>query len=490
MAITELNATCVESLRSQKGTSRSKIVSVVCLFLLSLASFVAQTEFTSQAYFLGFEEPIILLTATHGSWWILWPLQVFFVACYRTFQKARSKRNVPPRKVSVDPNSLLLDFEQLSEQTIPLARESRVPIQSFEATEPQEDQTSLFKYFKKCLVKQVHNVYHTSILIYEGNVQNDTSTQNLDLLVTKNPRISSSSTLLPCVKDFVSTPAFKYVLVKSAIVSLVVNIAGFTWHAAMALTYASDVTAIYNCSAFTAYAFAIPILNEKFSWLKASSVVIAISGVFIVAYSGADSDDLNTQYPYRLWGNICITIGAILYGYYEVIYKKYICIPDHLSKVITARRQVTFANFVMGLISIITFTSLVPLLLLALALDLKQFNLFDYGEHTKEIWIYIVASMVCNLLFSILFLSLMALTSPVLSSVSSLVTIFLIGIVEWILFGNALGAKQLIGDALVIVGFVVLTVASWNEISEGKEEDEMETASLYSFAASENTLHP
>lgn len=488
MAITELNSQSNASIRSVQSASRTKIISVVCLFLLSLASFVAQTEFTSQAYLLGFKEPLVLLTATHGSWWVLWPLQVFFVAIYRTYQRSRRSKT-SGKKTPQGSSALLLDFEHLVGQANSLSREP-IPSTSFELTRNLDEPTSLYKYFKKSIVKQIHNVYHTGILIFEANVNSDTSTRNLDVLVSKNPRISNSSAILKCFGQFISTPTFKYLFVKSAIVSFVVNLAGFLWHAAMSLTYASDVTAIYNCSAFTAYAFAIPILKEKFSWLKASSVVIAISGVFIVAYSGADSGDLNAQYPYRFLGNIFITIGAILYGYYEVIYKKYVCIPEHLSKVITARRQVTFANFAMGLFSIITFATLVPLLFILELLDIKHFNLFNYGDHTTEIWIYIIASMVCNLLFSVLFLSLMALTSPVLSSVSSLVTIFVIGVVEWILFGNSLGPKQLLGDALVIVGFVILTVASWNEISEGNEEDEMETASLYSFAASDNTIHP
>lgn len=89
-----------------------------------------------------------------------------------------------------------------------------------------------------------------------------------------------------------------------------------------------------------------------------------------------------------------------------------------------------------------------------------------------------------NLLFSAAFLSLMALTSPVLSSVSSLTTIFLIGVVEWVVFGNALDLQQLIGDSFVIVGFVMLTVASWKEISEGNEDDDVEAVSTYSFAMS------
>ena len=35
-----------------------------------------QTEFTSQAYKLKFLEPVVLLAVTHGSWWLLWPIQI------------------------------------------------------------------------------------------------------------------------------------------------------------------------------------------------------------------------------------------------------------------------------------------------------------------------------------------------------------------------------------------------------------------------------
>lgn len=362
-----------------------------------------------------------------------------------------------------------------------------------EAGVPQEPNPPVSKlhpwgYFKRCIVKQVHNVYHSSILVYEPNVNGDRSTSNLGALVEKNPHISSSSSVSACIRSFVATPSFKYVAIKVGLISLVLNIAGFTWYGAMAMTYASDVTAIYNCSAFTAYAFAIPMLNEKFSWLKALSVIIAIAGVFVVAYSGSDSSsDAEEQYPYRFWGNLIISVGAVMYGYYEVLYKKYVCVPHHLSVVVTPRRQLTFSNFVMSLLGVFTVLFLLTLVLLTELFHIHHFNVFDYGEKTGIIWLYISGSIVSNLLFSAAFLSLMALTSPVLSSVSSLVTIFLIGVVEWVMFGNALSVMQLIGDALVIVGFVILTIASWKEISEGNDDDEIESASLYSFAASEDT---
>lgn len=477
MAITELNAPGNASLATVHEASKTKIIFVVLLFLLSLASFICQTEFTSQAYTLGFKEPIVLLTVTHGLWWLLWPIQAFAVSIFRTVQRSRSR---DLRYERLNSNAFLLEHDN--------GRAPPDQVNEIEQSQPQP--LNKFKYFKKCIVKQLHNVYHTLILVYEANVNGDKLTRHLNTLVDQNPHISSSSSITACVKSLVATPAFRYLALKTFLISIVLNVAGVTWYAAMSMTYASDVTAIYNCSAFTAYAFAIPILNEKFSWLKASSVLIAVSGVFVVAYSGADSSESGVQqYPYRFWGNLLISVGAVMYGYYEVLYKRYTCVPAHLAKVITPRRQLTFSNFIMCLMGLSTLLFLFTGVVLAEILHIHHFNLFDYGPNTKAIWLFIFGSIASNLLFSGLFLSLMALTSPVLSSVSSLVTIFLIGIVEWILFGNELGSMQLLGDALVIVGFVILTVASWKEISEGNEDDEMETASFYSFAGSENTVN-
>ncbi|KAG7662385.1 uncharacterized protein J8A68_004156 [[Candida] subhashii] len=451
-------------------TSKTKIVLVAILFMISLASFVMQTELTSQAYLLNFEEPLILLLVTHGSWWLFWPIQIISISLFRTFQKYKKDRGGTNRD-----SHRQAHYQRLSSES-----------QLLEGGEHGGSATtSYFTYFRNCIVKQFHNIYHTSILIYQGNVKGDRTTIHLNHLIENSEHIPHSSSISQCVRAFFKTDSIKYVLIKAFIITTVLTVAGFTWYGAMSMTYAADVTAIYNCSAFTAYAFAIPLLNERFSWLKASSVIIAITGVFIVAYSGADSKtEDETLYPYRFWGNLLILIGAVLYGYYEVLYKKYLCIPYHLTKIITPRRQSTFANFIMGLFGIFTFMIVLTLIIIGQVFHIHNFNFFNYGENTRRIWIYISGSMISNVLFSASFLSLMALTSPVLSSVSSLLTIFLIGIVEWWVFGNKLGFQQLFGDLLVIIGFVMLTTASWNEISEGNEEDDVEEVSTYSFALS------
>lgn len=459
MAVTNL-AHDAASVALVHAALKTKVVFIVLLFLLSLASFVTQTEFTLQAYQLGFSEPLILLLVTHGMWWLLWPLQAVAVLLWRTAAKVRLETATYQH---LDLSSQLLEGQQTRKRV------------------------SKYAYFKKSIVKQIHNVYHTAVLIYEANVNGDRSKTGLNQLIDLNPHILGTDLISDCVVSLTKTPAFRYVFVRATLITIVLTVAGSTWYAAMAMTYAADVTAIYNCLAFTAYAFAIPLLNEKFSWLKASSVVIAVSGVFVVAYSGtsdAPASDAPDPYPYRFWGNLLIFVGAILYGYYEVLYKKYLCISEHLTKIITPRRQLTFANFVMGLLGLVTLVLLLTTAILSHVLHIHRFNLFNYGENTSIIWAFVCGSIVSNLLFSALFLSLMALTSPVLSSVSALLTIFLIGVVEWALFDNTLSLRQLSGDFLVVVGFVILTAASWKEISEGNDDDDVETVSTFSLAVS------
>ncbi|KAJ6257974.1 hypothetical protein Dda_7764 [Drechslerella dactyloides] len=117
-----------------------------------------------------------------------------------------------------------------------------------------------------------------------------------------------------------------------ALVTSALTIAGSTWYISVNLTTPSDLTAIYNCSAFFAYAFSIPLLNERPRPEKIISVLVAIVGVLVVAYGdGADETDPKGEVSTRLGGNILIGIGSVLYGLYEVLFKKLLCPPDGTS---------------------------------------------------------------------------------------------------------------------------------------------------------------
>jgi drug/metabolite transporter (DMT)-like permease len=415
-----------------------KIIFVITLFLISLITFVTQTELTSLLYSkYQFNEPILLLYLTHGSWWILWPLQFLSIALYKTI-----KRYILYKKGFIDSNG--------------------------------KRWKGFRKTFTSSIKAQHQNIFHTIELTTLANIS------DYEILY-KDPKKSFNY-----YSEFIKSKAFNYIFKMSALLCIILNIAGLTWYVAMSLSTGSDVTAIYNCSAFTAYIFAIPILKEKFSWIKANSVIIAIIGVFMVAYMGKLSNnniiDSNNDFPHRLLGNFIILFGAILYGLYEVFYKKWCCPP---SEIVSARRQATFSNFIMCLIGINTF---IVLGLAFLIVEILNIHHFQFPTDSTAIFV-MIASILSNILFSVSFLGLMSLTSPVLSSVASLLTILVVGLFEYIFRGIVIEFAQIIGYVLIILGFTLLTYASWNEITQEDTEDDYitDTESTYSISSSQIT---
>lgn len=159
-----------------------------------------------------------------------------------------------------------------------------------------------------------------------------------------------------------------YMLKTTAFVTTALTVAGGSWYLAVNMTTASDLTAIYNCSAFFAYAFSIPLLNDKLRFDKVFSVAVATVGVVVLAYGDrpdkqtskeGSADDNGPQN--RLLGNIVIGFGSILYGLYEVLYKRFACPPEGVSP----GRGTIFANTFGTLIGCFTLLVLwIPLPLL------------------------------------------------------------------------------------------------------------------------------
>lgn len=158
-----------------------------------------------------------------------------------------------------------------------------------------------------------------------------------------------------------------YLIRTTVFITTALTIAGGSWYVAVNLTTASDLTAIYNCSAFFAYAFSIPILKDKLRFDKVFSVAVAIVGVLIVAYGDRDESkdtadgtigQAKDEAEHRLLGNILIGIGSVLYGLYEVLYKRFACPPEGTNPI----RSMIFANTFASIIGCFTvFVLWIPL---------------------------------------------------------------------------------------------------------------------------------
>ncbi|MCJ1446392.1 MAG: hypothetical protein MMC23_006897 [Stictis urceolatum] len=271
-----------------------------------------------------------------------------------------------------------------------------------------------------------------------------------------------------------------YILRTTAFVTTALTVAGGSWYVAVDLTSASDLTAIYNCSAFFAYAFSIPLLGDKLRFDKIFSVAVAIIGVLVVAYgdssatkhggkSGgsvggnkppvADPDEQEAKN--RTLGNIVIGIGSVLYGLYEVLYKKLACPPEGTS----AGRGMAFAMTFGSLIGCFTLLVLwIPIPILHVT-GLEIFEL----PTGKAAWLLLVSTL-ANATFSGSFLVLISLTSPVLSSVAALLTIFLVAIVDWLVTGEALTIAAIIGGLLIIAAFLLLSWSTYRELDEERKK--------------------
>lgn len=243
------------------------------------------------------------------------------------------------------------------------------------------------------------------------------------------------------------------------------TIAGGTWYVAVNLTTASDLSAIYNASAFFAYAFSIPILHERIRTDKVVAVIISIVGVLVIAYGDrATGDDESTDAGRRILGNIIIAVGAVLYGLYEVLYKKYGCPPDQYDP----NRSIVFANAIATGLGLFTLTIMwIPIPILHI-LGWETFEL-----PPKSALIALILSIAANFVYSSCLLAMISLTSPVLSSVACLLSIFVVAIVDTQITGEPLSAAAMVGGLLISVGFAIL---SWATYIEMKEEAHMRQA--------------
>lgn len=270
-----------------------------------------------------------------------------------------------------------------------------------------------------------------------------------------------------------------YFIRTTAFVTCALTVAGGSWYVAVNLTTASDLTAIYNCSAFFAYAFAVPMLGEKLRISKVFAVAVAIVGVLVVAYgdkgtpkhgskSGGGSGGAHAPEDHeaenRALGNIVIGIGSVLYGFYEVLYKRVACPPEGCSP----GRGMILANTFGSLIGCFT------LLVLWVPLPILHFLGWETFELPtgRTAWILLV-SVMANATFSGSFLVLISLTSPVLSSVAALLTIFLVALCDQLLpppLHTDLTGAAIAGGLLIIGAFLMLSWATYREMREEKKK--------------------
>ncbi|KAK7431753.1 hypothetical protein QQZ08_001690 [Neonectria magnoliae] len=357
------------------SSTRKKYTYAAFFLAVSLVSFCVQTELSAYIqHDLGWDKAYCMMYFTHGSWVVLWPVQLAILRL--------QKRDMP------------------------------WPV--------------FWKRHKQLL--------RTTAMMIE--------TQTLDVF-----RLSVQRRARP----------IRYLVRFTAIITCSLTVAGLSWYIAVSLTTPSDLTAIYNCSAFFAYVFSVPLLKEPLRLDKSVAVLIAIAGVLVVAYGDTKPGTQDVEASNRFFGNLVIGVGSVLYGLYEVLYKRFACPPEGVSP----GRGMIFANTFGSCIGLFTLTVLwVPLPIIHF-LGIEKFEL----PVASTCWLILLA-VLANATFSGSFLVLISLTSPVLSSVAALLTIFIVAIVDWFITGEPLSYAAIFGGAMIVVAFLGLTWSTYREMQE------------------------
>ncbi|EAQ85648.1 hypothetical protein CHGG_06901 [Chaetomium globosum CBS 148.51] len=359
--------------------SRKYTLSAIFL-VVSLVSFTAQTILASHIqHDLGWDKAYCMLYLTHGSWALLWPLQLLVLRTQRPGRDRSWGR--------------FWDGHLRTVRGIALVVETRD------------------------VKAGVHAAQHGGGLLEYGH------------------------------------SPWPYLGKTTAVITSALTVAGLSWYLAVSMTTPSDLTAIYNCSAFFAYAFSVPLLKEKLRADKMLAVAVAIVGVLVVAYGdGAGDGSSEEASAVPGGGGVVVDPGTRFAGKH-----------DH------RRGGVIFANTFGSLMGAFTlFVLWIPIPVLHV-LGWETF-VIPTGETA---WLLFI-SVIMNMLFSGSFLVLISLTSPVLSSVASLLTIFMVAIVDWFVTGTPLSGAAMFGGLLIVIAFAMLSWSTWREMNEEEHRKQVD----------------
>ncbi|KAG0040204.1 hypothetical protein BGZ82_004449 [Podila clonocystis] len=392
---------------------RFKIASVI-LFICIL-SFVLQTELTKFVQTsMGYHKPYLILWFAHSFWSIVLPAQ--FV--YTTYLARSRPRNLTTFRDRVD-------------------------------------------YFARLIRQSTSNLYHRKVQYNAVDIDSPRASMSPAPSSPISP--SSSGVSTPSQSTVVNIPVShastftsreksvlnKYLFWVVFGMTTLFMVPSYLWYFCVNLTSMANLTAIYNTACFFAYLFSILMLKEKIVRNKVLAVVLSLIGVAIISLTSrgsSDSDDEDSAKASAnkvgLLGDILSLVGAALYGFEEVMYKKYSSPKVH---------SVTFANTMTGLMGAVTC------LILWVPIPILHFighEVFELPTKNEFLSVLMIATL--GLVYNGCFMIVVSQTSPVFAAVGVMATIPLVALTDWAVFGDKIGWGNMVGGISILAGFAIL----------------------------------
>ncbi|KAK4575377.1 hypothetical protein LTR86_001231 [Recurvomyces mirabilis] len=270
-------------------------------------------------------------------------------------------------------------------------------------------------------------------------------------------QLSDSITTIDAYQTGVSDSAkarpsspLKFLFTTMGFLTIALTASGMSWFIALAWTTPADLTAIYNCATFFAAAFSVPLLKERLGLWSIVAVGLSIVGTFVIAYGDttAKHDPTEKIGTSRLFGNIIACVGALAFGLYEVLFKKWACSSQPLSP----QQSLPLTLFASALTGFYTIIALWPGLLAA---HLSSVEPFVWPS--ARVWLWIIIAVLSGSISITLLAVLVVWTDPVFGSFANVLSVFFVALSDWMIFGLSPSLATYAGGGLVIVAFSLLT---------------------------------
>ncbi|KAI9480619.1 MAG: hypothetical protein EXX96DRAFT_187125 [Benjaminiella poitrasii] len=263
-------------------------------------------------------------------------------------------------------------------------------------------------------------------------------------------------------------PPHLFILKMSLTLSVLLTLPSYVWYLSVNLTSMSNLTAIYNTGCFFAYLFSILMLQDRIVPAKLGAVMLCMVGVVTMAFWSSSPTDngqllLEEEKKSVLKEGVGIAVaslGAALYGFYEVYYKKYASPP--------LKSTILFANTITGIIGIVTFCVLwVPFPIL----HVTGLERFEWPESRTLGYILAIASM--SVIYNATFMAVIALINPVFAAVGVMLTIPAVAITDVFVTGVMVPLSTVIGSLFILIGFIILNRQVIQEENEKDSSDNL-----------------
>jgi len=242
-----------------------------------------------------------------------------------------------------------------------------------------------------------------------------------------------------------------YILKISLLFACCISLSGYIWYIAVNLTTMAKLTAIYNTSCFWSYVFSIILLSESIRVEKIMATFLSIAGVVIMAFSATENNVLepSNNDVVIVMGDFIACFGALIYGLYQVLYKKFGSPPTP---------SFLFANTITGLIGVHTLLFLwIPIPILHFT-GIELFELPDSGTFG-----YILLIAIAGVFFNASLMLVIALTSPLFAAIGIMLTIPIVAWVDFLVINTPITVSTVIGSFCILIAFVLL---SWTNIRD------------------------